>query len=65
MSDRSESWMQDSSMKKLNRLGLFDGIKQHLHRMHGLSEQTAGTLMPLISDLTDQLLYDVLSEEKR
>ena len=57
--------MESEEMKKLNTIGGYARIKDHLKHAHKISKSSLGKYNVLLRLLTDQKYYDHMADEIR
>ena len=61
----SERWTKEPGMAKLNDLGGYEKLQQHMVAAHNFTKKDCAALAPLINCYSTQLLYEIAKEELR
>ena len=61
----SERWAQDKSFNRLNVLGGFAVVKKRMKVAHNMVEGDYGGIIPLITFMSRQTLYDAVQRDVR
>ena len=61
-----EQWISEGvDFSVMNPIGGYVNIKKHLEGTHGFTRAESAAIMPLVTALTDYLMYEVVKEDIR